>query len=276
MDVNVFNYGSNGIVQLRQRLDAPALTAKPATLPGYTRVFCLSAVNWADGGVASLAPAPADGRAPVRGSVVTLSAAQAARLDGFEGTYRRERLTAVLDGAETPVIAYVAGDGTQGWTPAMDAPPSEMYLTAIRLHLRSVWGPGAGDEIAVRSFEGGRVVERGSWSYPGVEKLCMEGLLVEANRICTAPWVDGGKEKKARVVETARALRSAGVLGAADLKRLGAAGLNAHLVQCGEAPVAAEMVDALLQVCQAKGSSEAGSVVAPLAARPMSSSLNRG
>lgn len=249
----IFSYGSNSIVQLRQRLDAPALIAAPATLPGYRRVFCLSSANWAGGGVASLAPAPADGLAPVRGSVVTLTSAELARLDGFEGGYRRVQLTAVVDGVEKPVIAYVAGDGTQGWTPAMVVPPSEMYLTAVRLHLRSVWGAGAGDEIDVRSFEGGRVVERGSWSYPGLGKLAMESLLVEANRICTAPWVDGGKEKKTRVIETSHSLRSVGVLGAADLKRHGASGLNPLLLQHGEAPIAQEMVDALLQVCEDGG-----------------------
>lgn len=200
--------------------------------------------------MASLAPAVAAGRAPVRGSVVALSPPELARLDEYEGGYRRVQLTAIVGDAEREVIAYVAGDGAQDWTPAMTVPPSEMYLTAVRLHLRGVWGAGAGDGVAVASFEGGRVVERGAWSYPGVGKLGMESLFVEANRVCSAPWVDGGKEKKARVVETAHSLRSAGICDASDLERLGVDGVNPQLVKCGQAPIDKPMIEALLQVCQ--------------------------
>lgn len=251
----VFSYGSNSVRQLRQRLRNPALTSTPATLPSYSRVFCLSSSNWAGGGVASLAPSPPNA-APAQGSVVSLTPDELARLDEFEHGYRRASLTAVVSGAPAPVIAYIAGAGgpadRKAWTPPMTVRPSEMYLTAVRLHLRDAWGAGAGDVVEVASFEDGVVVRKGAWEYPGAGGLGAEALLLESNWVSRKPWVDGGKERKTRLVDTAAAMRKAGLGGARevlDAGKDGVNGINERMEGKGEEAIEEAMVEALLEVC---------------------------
>jgi Gamma-glutamyl cyclotransferase, AIG2-like len=250
----VFSYGSNSLAQLRVRVDNPSLTASAATLPGYARVFCLSSPSWGRGGVASLAPAEG---AAARGSVVALSPAELARLDAFEGGYRQERLMADVRGAATPVVAYIAGPSRASvadpWTRAMTAEPTEMYLAAVRIHLRENWPPEVCDSVEIASWERGRVVRRSEWVYPGVERLGMEALLVEANYISAAPWVDGGPSRLTRVVDAATALRKAGIGGAAALRKaaMRPGGVNGQLRNVSAEPLCGAMLDALLRVCGA-------------------------
>ena len=66
------------------------LTTEGAHLVDYARVFCLSSRGWGGGGVASLAPCHG---VTTQGSVARLTEAELARLDGFEGGYRKERVT---------------------------------------------------------------------------------------------------------------------------------------------------------------------------------------
>ena len=140
----VFSYGSNSTNQLRARVETPALESRPATAEGYCRVFCLKSGGWGDGGVASLAPSPG---AAVRGAVVELDPDQLARLDVYEGGYRKVPLlvtvgnagsAAAAAGSEaTPrtveAISYIAGhvgdgygqDDGQPFTKSLTARPSE-------------------------------------------------------------------------------------------------------------------------------------------------------
>lgn len=137
-NVRVFNYGSNGLEQLRARVGNPDLEIAGARAPGLARVFCLQSPNWFDGGVASLAPCETAGAEPVRGSVATLTFAEKAALDGFEKpAYREVEVDVEVrddDGGWAPAkaVAYVAGDGEAEWTPAMTARPSEAYLRRRR------------------------------------------------------------------------------------------------------------------------------------------------
>eukprot|EP00966_Prymnesium_polylepis_P263388 6083815-Prymnesium_polylepis.1 len=77
----VFGYGSNGIAQLRERVQNPKLTFVPATLPGYARCFAGHSGRWG-GAVASVIPSRSS---TVYGSVVNLTEAELRLLDGFEG-----------------------------------------------------------------------------------------------------------------------------------------------------------------------------------------------
>lgn len=250
---HVFSYGSNSLWQLRRRVGNPTLTASPASLPGYTRVFCISSAAWKSGGVASLAPSHIPSNPPVRGSVVKLTDAELARLDSYEGGYRRELLHADVGGIKTPVpvVAYIAGDGAGGrWTLPMVQPPSEMYLNACRLHLREHWPLDECDVITISTYgEDGLVKELRKWEYPGIERLGLEAMLIDANRLSKDPWVDGGPEKKLNTVNTAKGFREVGIHNVPDLASLlrdceGTA-LNEKLRKAGLAPVNDAMVEAM-------------------------------
>ena len=175
--VAVFNYGSNGVAQLRARVHNPTLTLARARAPGFARVFCGRAATWFDGGVASLAP----GGGAV-GSLALLTAAEKLRLDGFEKPKYREVEIDVeaLDEGGTWVtrraVAYVAGDGVESWTEEMAAPPSEAYRTAIAAHLRTAGWPL--EPLEIRCAARGLV---DTWRFPDDDpaRLSLESLCVE-------------------------------------------------------------------------------------------------
>ena len=66
----IFSYGSNSITQLRARVENDSLTATPAKVNGFSRVFCLCSPNWGSGAVASICPCPGS---TVYGACVRLS-----------------------------------------------------------------------------------------------------------------------------------------------------------------------------------------------------------
>lgn len=249
---HVFSFGSNSLWQLRLRVQNPTLTSRAASLPGYTRVFCISSAAWKSGGVASLAPSSSPSDPPARGSVVTLTHVELNRLDAYEGGYRQECLTADIDGVATPVVAYIAGDGLGGrWTLSMENKPSEMYLNACRLHLRENWPHDECNVIRIASYgDDGVVRDVGKpWVYPGVEKLELEAMLVEANRMCEEPWVDGGPEKKLNTLNAANGFRQVGINSVLKLMSVLRDGeevaLNTKLREAGLAPVKDQMMMAI-------------------------------
>ena len=184
--VAVFNYGSNGVAQLRARVRNPALTLRQARAPAFSRVFCLEAPNWQRAGVASLAPG--DG---ARGSLALLSEEEKLLLDAFEKPkYREVEIDVdVRDGdVWTPAraVAYVAGDGVAEWTEAMTAEPCEAYRAAIVAHLRTAGWP-TGEPLEIRCARRGL---RATWRYPVEDPrtLSLESLAVEVNTRRRAPW----------------------------------------------------------------------------------------
>jgi hypothetical protein len=250
----VFSYGSNSLTQLRLRVHNPRLTARPASLPGYARVFCLKSASWDGGGVASLAPINDPSATAARGSVVELSPAELGALDSFEGGYRKEHLVADVAGVATPVVAYVAGAAGCGaaWTPPMDTPPSEMYLNAVRIHLREQWPAAECDALAIAScMPCGRVQHHSDWVYPGRRALGIEALLVEINYERRDPWVDGGPARKTQAVACAAKLRAVGVTGADSLGRAlrEGGGLNSRLRLGGFKAVSEGALVAMRAVC---------------------------
>jgi len=189
--ITVFNYGSNGVAQLRARVGNPKLETRPAALPGYVRVFCLEAADWR-GGVASICPVdPTEAEdVLVHGSIAVLTPAQKRRLDTFEGGYREVEVHLHGDGSGSQrAIAYVAGTSGRHqsrYTPALRVAPSEAYLTAIHAHLRSHAWPCA--SLDVRSSDAPRRV-LSTWQHPGVAGLeTLEAVCVEANVRRKAPW----------------------------------------------------------------------------------------
>ncbi|KAJ8611736.1 hypothetical protein CTAYLR_009199 [Chrysophaeum taylorii] len=178
--VTVFNYGSNGVAQLRARVGNPNLVCRAASLPGYARVFCLRAGGWG-GGVASICPCD---KAITYGSVCSLTAEEKGRLDMYEGGYREVSVEARVGDERVRAIAYVAGRENNRFTPALSAAPSEAYLTAISVHLRE---NGWESPVEVRSSAApARVLE--VWRHPGVHRLeTLAAVAVEVNAI-THHW----------------------------------------------------------------------------------------
>ena len=150
----VFSYGSNGVAQLRERVQNPTLTAARATLPDAVRVFAGWSSRWG-GAVASVVPSHTG--LSVRGSVTRLSAAELKLLDGFEqvhpgdpyakgGMYRRQDVEVRTEGGgAVPALMYVMND--LKW----QGPPSAAYLAACRTHLSDFWD---GDDAAVEVRDG--------------------------------------------------------------------------------------------------------------------------
>jgi hypothetical protein len=176
----IFSYGSNSVNQLRGRLRSPNLIAHPAHVENWSRIFCLKAPHWGDGGVASLAPHPG---AKTLGSIVNLNENELAILDSFEGGYRRQEIDVVLSATNESLKSnvYIAVD------PAWLKPPSEEYLTAIHVMLREQHR----DICAIpvnRWREEGAVETVYDWYYPGPRKLSLASLVVEVNAMRRVPW----------------------------------------------------------------------------------------
>ena len=181
--VLVWNYGSNGLKQLRARCNSPSLDTRAAYVKGFSRVFCLKASGWR-GGVASMCPDAED--VVTFGSVVRLTVLEKKRLDAFEGGYREEIIDVweVLGNAtiKRKAIAYVAGRRGSFYTPALSAMPSEAYLVAIRANLKAHW-PEHEEHIDVKS-SCSLSIRQQSWRHPGVDALeTLEALAVEVDVI---------------------------------------------------------------------------------------------
>ena len=139
-----FCHGSNSVLQLRQRLRNPFLTAERARVRGFQRIFAGYSRKWGGGGVASLVEKK---DAETLGSIVYLTAAEFDHLDRFEGIpegadpfgvdfeenrYRRQWVR-VEDGEELFGIAYVRNNGLwRGF-------PSDAYLTACTRNVGQFW-----------------------------------------------------------------------------------------------------------------------------------------
>lgn len=130
----LFSYGSNGKNQLRGRIGRAvhaAFESHPASLAGYTRIFCGHSDKWG-GSFASLHSCKGG---VTYGHVVELTREEFALLDGFEGGYARQKL----------ILTLQSGLAVQAWTyishnHACESPPSAAYLTAIHIMLREHFG----------------------------------------------------------------------------------------------------------------------------------------
>eukprot|EP00966_Prymnesium_polylepis_P137063 3167171-Prymnesium_polylepis.1 len=156
--------GSNGIQQLRERCQNPALVAFAALLPDHVLCFAGRSTK-REGAVASVIPCEGS---TAYGSVVYMTDDELRLLDGFEGTnrddpyaqtgiYRRHDVTFYLkDGRAGSGIMYLKNDLT--WR----CPPSWHYLEACLVHIYSVWGEQA-------HLHQGRTIEvrdgRGEWHF---------------------------------------------------------------------------------------------------------------
>jgi gamma-glutamylcyclotransferase (GGCT)/AIG2-like uncharacterized protein YtfP len=141
----VFSYGSNGVQQMRTRLENPKLQFRPAILPNFLRIFCGSAKRWDNGGVASVVPMPGW---EVKGNIAYLSDDELRRLDRFEGTprddpyaltarYRRQDVHVLceIDGQIQTIdtVVYVKNN------PVWIRPPSKEYVAACQKNICSFW-----------------------------------------------------------------------------------------------------------------------------------------
>lgn len=206
--VLVFSYGSNSTAQLKSRVENPALVSKGAYVDGYTRIFCLATGGgWRTGStksaVASIHPQPGE---RVYGAVVELNAAEAARLDGFEGGYTK---TGVVT-SEGHAVAYIANN--PAWSEHL---PSEHYLVAIHAMLREHFTMDD-QTVDIRGVLPGLaepvVISR--WSHPGVHKLTLEGFLVELNIRRGGRW-----KMPTTIPEVTKKLRLIGVDSTAQLAK---------------------------------------------------------
>jgi len=188
----IFSYGSNGISQLRARVQNPELSALPAALPDFALAFCLQSPGWGGGSVATLAQ---NEGGTAYGSVVDLTSHELSLLDKFEGGYSKEDIKVVVGKGSIrqrkAATAYIA---KYPKTTADDfTPPSEQYRTAIDVHLRENWGVGAAyTPLGVRRIaaDTGRVTAPLElWENPGPANLTLEAFCVEVNVLRTTPWV---------------------------------------------------------------------------------------
>ena len=197
----VFSYGSNSTVQLRARVKSPELRAYPAKADGWERVFCMKGCVWGVGGVASVVRQPS---ACCYGAAVRLSPEELQRLDGYECPQYIHvdiDIDVILDpsvNVSTRCKALVYVNTTPEWR----GPPSAAYITAIQLQLREQWASlcpeacvidiyGLVQPVASDPETPLALVHFQSWSHPGVARLPLEALIVEANALRPAKdsWV---------------------------------------------------------------------------------------
>jgi hypothetical protein len=175
--VPCFCYGSNSVMQLRERCQNSQLVAEAAYVPGVLRVFAGRSVKWADdggepGGVACLVPCGRPGQR-CYGSIAWLTPAEYALLDPYEGIggdpldtdfavnrYCRKWMPVVRVGAggtEAPLqcIAYIRNK--TDW----EGFPSARYLAACHRTIGQFWPELDGDgTVHVHDGEGEL---RGCW-----------------------------------------------------------------------------------------------------------------
>lgn len=248
----VFSYGSNSVAQLRGRVRNPSLTALPARVLGWERIFCLSSPRWAGiagsvagtgAGAASLYPSE---RGEALGSASQLSDEEIVRLDGFERpAYDRVEVEMLLRTDPTSVhevkqtaFAYIAVQ------PKWICPPSEQYLTAIHLMLREQWSHVHSTiDIPVNGVfhvnDAAVMLPLYTWRHPGAHRLSIPALCVEVNaRIPPEAnsWVMPGS-----ILDVETRLAAVGVQSTAQLAlKLAAPGgpseLNGKLSTVGHPP----------------------------------------
>jgi hypothetical protein len=171
---------------------------------------------------------------------VELTKAETARLDTYEGGYRKEAIPVVVEGVRCTAVAYVAGSCIsqgQAFTRAMDpsTPPSEQYLTAIHCMLREHswknkddWGP-----ILIQSCQpGGEVVVLSEWMHPGIANLSLAALVVEVNFRGNCGW-----KMPVTIGEVLKKLATIGCMDVSSLLTVGGANLerlNCTLASAGK------------------------------------------
>lgn len=206
-----FCHGSNSVVQLRQRLQNPFLTAERGRVRGFQRIFAGYSRKWGGGGVASLVEKK---DAETLGSIVYLTESEFDHLDRFEGIpegadpfgvdfeenrYRRQWVR-VEDGEELFGIAYVRNNGLwRGF-------PSEAYLTACARNVGQFWAA----ELAatgLRVFDE-ELCHQGTFAahkvLAAVEKETNELFLHSLWKILGQPPAVGKKEAGSAAVKSVR------------------------------------------------------------------------
>jgi hypothetical protein len=131
----VFCYGSNGLKQLRRRVQHKGpWESRPAILQNYALIFSANTKGW-NGAIASIWP---DDNSKVYGIVVKMNTAEIALLDQYEGTHLEDsyiqdtvRPVDALTGEKYMAMAYVNQDIE------FIAPPSIAYLKAIEENLKN-------------------------------------------------------------------------------------------------------------------------------------------
>jgi Putative amidoligase enzyme/Gamma-glutamyl cyclotransferase, AIG2-like len=131
----VFCYGSNGMEQLRARVDHKGpWEFRPVVLKGYARIFSGYSGTW-EGGVASIWPDP---KRRVYGSIVKMTKTEIKKLDRYEGVgapgwYYQDTFTVhdAITGEAYTAMGYVKEDME------MTAVPSIKYLESIELNLKA-------------------------------------------------------------------------------------------------------------------------------------------
>jgi cation transport regulator ChaC len=182
----IFSYGSNSSVQLRARVENPALQARPAVVNNWARIFCLSSRHWC-GSVASLAPMNG---VQTFGGAVELSNKEISLLDKYEGSYDKVDIDitiVTIAGEQQQVRGMVYVAVSPKWT----GPPSEHYLTAIHLNLREHWGNDTAVSVAglLESSNSDMPLTLYDWRHPGSHSLTLHALCVEVNALKSEPWV---------------------------------------------------------------------------------------
>ena len=166
----VFSFGSNGVAQLRSRVDNDSLSAVKAVLPDAMRCFGGYSERWS-GAVATVVPMPGH---VVRGSVAWLSTEELLKLDRFEATnkadpyssegcvYHRQDVSVLLGDEQAPIpipaTMYIKVDTT--W----HGPPSTAYKQACFANVSEFWD---GAVVEVRNVEGEMMQD----PYHGPEKI---------------------------------------------------------------------------------------------------------
>ena len=169
--IPLFCYGSNGIEQVRRRVNNYSLKSYKCELPFYRRIFAGRSSGWQNGGVASIIHVD-DPKVSCRGTCVFLSEEEMKKMDKFEGivsnnpydknpyvnVYSRENVKiktsngTILDG-----IAYVKNDNN--WL----AYPSNDYLNACYKNIYLFWKDLDGNNtIMIYDNKG---VERGRYRH---------------------------------------------------------------------------------------------------------------
>jgi hypothetical protein len=163
----VFCYGSNGLKQLRRRVEHKGpWESRPAVLPKYALIFSTSTKGW-NGAVASIWP---DDKSKVYGMVVKMNAKEIALLDKYEGVNQEDwyvqdtvhPIDAITKESYT-AMAYVNQDIE------FVEPPSIAYLKAIEENLKNAGLTakqiGTGIKINMIDMDTVKVKKIGKWIY---------------------------------------------------------------------------------------------------------------
>ena len=162
----VFCYGSNGVLQLKDRVDHKGdFVYRPVVLKGWSRIYCGYSGMW-DGAVASIHPDP---KGRVYGTIVQLNKGEMKKLDryeavGIKGWYYRHpvKVEDALNNEKYEAIAYVK-EGT-----TYTHPPSIKYLESIseNLHNAGLKKPMLGKGLRVRWLDENKKLRHdGYWTY---------------------------------------------------------------------------------------------------------------